>query len=130
MREGRFSGATSPGHLQNLVQRRFGTWLDAIAKTNVKQAVAEGRLPNTFVTSPTVTISQGYLVSRTNPALNWIEAPDVWDTATGRAWDFMAASESEFYNHEASYLGTDAFGRLDPGGTTITEIFPLFHMGF
>jgi hypothetical protein len=29
-----------------------------------------------------------------------------------------------------SYLGTIATGRLDPGGTLITEIFPLFHFGF
>ena len=83
------------------VQRRFGTWLDALAKTNVRQAVAEGRLPNTFVTSSTASISRGYLASRTNPALNWIEAPDVWDTATGRAWDFMAAREAAFYEHES-----------------------------
>lgn len=104
-------------------QARFGTWLDAVAKTNVRQAVAEGRLPNTFVTSPTVSLSRGYLRS-------WISAPDVWDTATGRAWDFMSAREASFYNHEASYLGTTASGRLDTAGTTITEIFPLFHMGF
>jgi hypothetical protein len=111
-------------------QARFGTWLDVLAKTNVRQAVAEGRLPDTFVTSPTVSISRGYLASRTAPSLNWIRAPDVWDTATGRAWDFMAASEAAFVQHEASYLGTTAFGRLDPGGTTIEEIFPLFHLGF
>jgi hypothetical protein len=87
-------------------------------------------LPNTFVTSPTVSISRGYLASRTNPALNWINAPDVWDTATGRAWDFMAGNEAAFYAHEASYLGVTAYGRLDPGGTVITEINPLFHQGF
>jgi hypothetical protein len=104
-------------------QARFGTWVDALAKSNIRQAVAAGRLPNSFVTSPTVSISRGYLRS-------WIRAPDVWDTATGRAWDFMAAKESAFYAHEASYLGTQAFGRLDLGGTTITEILPLFHMGF
>jgi hypothetical protein len=104
-------------------QARFGTWLDALAKTNVRQAVAEGRLPSTFVTSPTVSLSRGYLRS-------WISAPDVWDTATGRAWDFMAAREAAFYQHEVSYLGSAAFGRLDPAGTTITEIFPLFHWGF
>jgi hypothetical protein len=102
---------------------RFGTWLDAVAKANIRQAVAEGRLPSTFVTSPTVSLSRGYL--RT-----WISAPDVWDSATGRAWDFMSASEAAFYQHEATYLGTTAFGRLDPGGTTIVEIFPLFHLGF
>jgi hypothetical protein len=123
MREGRFSGATSPADLQSRVQRRFGTWLDALAKSSVRQAVVEGRLPNTFVTSPTVGISRGYLQA-------WISAPDVWDTATGRAWDFMAASESEFYKHENLYLGTTAFGRLDPAGTTITEMLPLFHLGF
>ena len=104
-------------------QARFGTWVDALAKSNIRQAVADGRLPSSFVTSPTVSISRGYLRS-------WIKAPDVWDTATGRAWDFMAARESAFYAHEASYLGSQAFGRLDQGGTTITEILPLFHMGF
>jgi hypothetical protein len=123
MRDGRFSAATSPGDLQRQVQRRFGTWLDVLAKTNVRQAVAEVRLPNTFVTSPTVGISRGYLG-------DWISAPDVWDTATGRAWDFMGASESEFFKHEDLYLESTAFGRLDPGGTTITELFPLFHEGF
>jgi hypothetical protein len=104
-------------------QARFGTWLDALTKANIRQAVAEGRLPGTFVTSPTVTLSRGYL----RP---WIKAPDVWDTATGRAWDMMPAREASFYAHEASYLGTTATGRLDPGGTLITEIFPLFHFGF
>jgi hypothetical protein len=102
---------------------RFGTWLDALAKTNVRQAIAEGRLPSTFVTSPTVSLSRGYL-------RGWISAPDVWDIATGRAWDFMAANQAAFYTHQASYLGTTAFGRLDPGGTTITQILPLFHLGF
>ena len=61
MRDGRFSSATSPGDLNNQVQRRFGMWLDALAKTNIRQAVAEGRLPNTFVTSPTMGISRGYV---------------------------------------------------------------------
>ncbi|HEY1892392.1 MAG TPA: hypothetical protein VGG63_18495 [Steroidobacteraceae bacterium] len=104
-------------------QARFGTWLDALAKTNVRQAVAEGRLPSTFVTSPTVTLSRGY-------QRGWISAPDVWDTASGRAWDFMPAREPSFYAHESLYLGSDAFGRLDPTGTTITEVTPLFHLGF
>jgi hypothetical protein len=104
-------------------QARFGTWLDALAKSNVRQAVAEGRLPGTFVTSPTVSLSRGYLGA-------WIKAPDVWDTATGRAWDFMASNQAAFYAHQASYVGETAFGRGDPGGTTITEIFPLFHAGF
>jgi hypothetical protein len=104
-------------------QARFGTWLDALAKTNVRQAIAEGRLPSTFVTSPTVTLSRGY-------QRGWISAPDVWDTATGRAWDFMPAKEASFYAHESLYLGSDAFGRLDPTGTTITEVTPLFHLGF
>jgi hypothetical protein len=113
------AGRVSPGR----AQARFGTWLDALAKSGVRQAVQDGQLPPTFVTSPTVAISRGYL----RP---WIKAPDVWDTATGRAWDFMAQHEAAFYQHEASYLGTVASGRLDPGGTTIGEIFPLFHPGF
>ena len=113
------SGWISPGR----VQARFGTWLDALAKSNVRQAVAEGQLPSTFVTSPTVSLSRGYLGA-------WIKAPDVWDTATGRAWDFMASNEAAFYAHEASYVGETAFGPGDPGGTTITEIFPIFHSGF
>jgi hypothetical protein len=113
------AGALSPER----VQARFGTWLDALAKANVRQAVADGRLPSTFVTSPTVSLSRGYLGA-------WIKAPDVWDTATGRAWDFMASSQAAYYAHEASYVGETAFGRSDPGGTTITEIFPLFHAGF
>ena len=105
------------------LQGRFGTLLDALAKTNIRQAVAEGRLPNTFVTSPTVSISRGYIKP-------WISAPDVWDTATGRAWDFMASNQAAFYRHQADYLWETAFGRLDPGGTIINEIFPLFHQGF
>jgi hypothetical protein len=113
------AGALSPGQ----VQARFGTWLDALAKANVRQAVANGRLPSTFVTSPTVSLSRGYLGA-------WIKAPDVWDTATGRAWDFMASNQAAYYAHEASYVGETALGRGDPAGTTITEIFPLFHAGF
>jgi hypothetical protein len=112
------------------IQARFGTWLDVLAKANIRQAQAEGRLSNTLVTSPTVSISRGYLASRLDPSKNWIKAPDVWDTATGRAWDFMARNEAAFYQHGASYLGTTAFGRRDPTGTLITEIFPLFHSGF
>jgi hypothetical protein len=104
-------------------QARFGTWLDALAKTNVRRAVAEGRLPSTFVTSPTVSLSRGYQRA-------WISAPDVWDTATGRAWDFMSAREASFYAHESRYLGSTAVGSLDPGGTAITEINPIFHLGF
>ena len=53
-----------------------------------------------------------------------------WDTATGRAWDFMASNEAAFYAHEASYVGETALGRGDLGGTTITEILPIFHSGF
>jgi hypothetical protein len=117
MREGSWKWAPDK------LQARYGTWLDALTKANIRQAVAEGRLPGTFVTSPTVTLSRGYL----RP---WIKAPDVWDTATGRAWDMMPAREASFYAHETSYLGTTATGRLDPGGTVITEIFPLFHFGF
>jgi hypothetical protein len=114
----------SAGQLSlRFVQARFGTLLDAFAKSNIRQAISEGRLPNTFVTSPTVSISRGYLRA-------WVSAPDVWDTATGRAWDFMSSTEASFYAHETSYLGTTAVGRLDPIGTTITEIFPLFHAGF
>lgn len=106
-----------------MAEARFGTWLDALAKNNIRQAVEEGLLPDTFVTSPTVAINRGYL----RP---WIKAPDVWDTATGRAWDFMAGNEKAFYQHENSYVGATAVGRLDPSGTTIIEIFPLFHSGF
>ena len=106
-----------------MAEARFGTWLDVLAKNNIRQAVEEGLLPDTFVTSPTVAINRGYL----RP---WIKAPDVWDTATGRAWDFMAGNEKAFYRHENSYLGATAVGRLDPSGTTIIEIFPLFHSGF
>jgi len=102
---------------------RFGTWLDVLAKNNVRQAVEEGRLPATFVTSPTVAINRGYQRA-------WIKAPDVWDTATGRAWDFMPASEASFFAHERSYVGQTASGRLDPIGTIINEILPLFHFGF
>lgn len=104
-------------------QARFGTWLDALAKTNIRQAVEEGQVPKTFATSPTVAISRGYMRS-------WIKAPDVWDTATGRAWDFMPANSASFFAHETKYLGLTVHGALDPGGTTITEILPLFHFGF
>jgi len=36
----------------------------------------------------------------------------------------MASKESAFFKHEADYLGKDAFGRLDPGGTE----FPMMVM--
>jgi hypothetical protein len=51
-------------------------------KANIRQAAAAGRLPSTFVTGPTVSLNRGYL----RP---WIRAPDVWNSATGRAWEFM-----------------------------------------
>src|SRR5207247_2256575 len=55
-------GRTTP----SLAPARFGTWLDVLAKNNVRQAVAEGRLPNNIVTSPDVAISRGYERSRIN----------------------------------------------------------------
>ncbi|HEY4077649.1 MAG TPA: hypothetical protein VGM26_12045 [Rhizomicrobium sp.] len=113
------TGQTTPAR----AAARFGTLLDALAKTNIRQAISEGRLPDTFVTSPTVAVSRGYQRA-------WIGAPDAWDTATGRAWDFMPTSEASFYAHENKYLGELAASRLDPVGTVITEILPLFHMGF
>ena len=112
------TGWTQP----NKKEARFGTVLDAVAKSNIRQAITDGLLPDTLVTSPTMTINRGYRRS-------WASAPDVWDTATGRAWDFMATKEAAFYQHEALYLGTKATGRLDQNGTIIREIFPIFHPG-
>lgn len=104
-------------------EARYGTWLDALAKNNIRQAIEEGLLPDTFMVSPTIAINRGYRRA-------WINAPDVWDTASRRAWDFMPASEKSFFAHEDSYLGTTATARLNPDGTTIIEINPIFHLGF
>jgi RHS repeat-associated protein len=97
------------------VATRFGTVLDAIGKAHVRQSIADGRLPSTYVTSPTVGISRGFPRA-------WYRATDVWDTATGRSWDFMTPREAYFYEHEGKYLG-----QTMPDGTVITEVNPLFY---
>ncbi len=104
------------GHitLENL-PKRYGTIVDAIFKANVRQAVAEGSLPSTFVTSPTVRLNRGF-------PKNWFNATDVWDTATGRSWDSMTPYTAYFYKHELKYLGA-----VMPDGTIVTEVNPLFY---
>jgi hypothetical protein len=97
------------------VPTRYGTVVDAITKTNVRQAVAEGQLPSTFRTSPTVGLNRGWERSS-------YRAPDIWDTATGQSWDVMTPNSNYFYQHESKYLGVTL-----PDGTLIQEINPLFY---
>jgi RHS repeat-associated protein len=104
------------GHIAlEQIPKRYGTVVDAVFKANVRQAIAEGSLPSTFVTSPTVRLNRGF-------TKNWFKATDVWDTATGRSWDLMTPNTSYFYKHELQYLG-----RAMPDGTVITEVNPLFY---
>jgi hypothetical protein len=79
-------------------------------------------LPNTFVTSPTVAINRG--ISR----LAYF-APDVIDTATGVAWDFMTANTKYFYAYEIKYLGQRVLTKAGTG-ITVTEVIPIFYFRF
>ena len=99
----------------NKIATRYGVVADAVFKANVRQAVAEGTLPSTFVTSPTVRLNSGF-------PRNWFSTTDVWDTATGRSWDLQTPNTSYFYKHEGKYLGS-----VTPDGTVITEVNPLFY---
>jgi hypothetical protein len=104
------------GHItEEQLPQRYGIVADAIFKANVRQAIAEGTLPSTFVTSPTVRLNRGFTKA-------WFQATDVWDTATGRSWDLMVPKTSTFYEHELKYLG-----KTMPDGTVITEINPIFY---
>jgi RHS repeat-associated protein len=115
-------GSIYPG----LVQAEYGKWLDAIAKAFVRQAVAEGRLPVSVVTSPTLFIAEGFA-----PAA--YKAPDVWDTATGVAWDFMRAKGPAVLKHEKDYVNKIAahyIGQEWKSSTIIQILNPVVHQGY
>ena len=107
---------TQSGNIPRNANARVGTYADAIFKAHVRQAIADGRLPGTLRVSPTVTI---------NPRDPTVRLPqtDVWDTATGEAWDLTTASARGIEAHETLYIG-----RRMPDGTVITRIhFLVYH---
>jgi len=109
-----------------MAKARFGTWLDAIAKAIVRQGRDEGQLAATIVTSPTVGINSG------DYAAAAFKAPDVWDTATRHAWDFMTAKGYEVIRHEQRYVGHVAeeyFGWQLRSRTAIRSLDPVIHPG-
>jgi hypothetical protein len=101
------------GSLSRL-EAKVGTAADAFLKARVKQAVADGLLPSTIRVSPTVTINP--VPSARLPQV------DIWDSATGKAWDLTTASEAEILKHQR-YVGMTM-----PDGTVITELqFLVYH---
>jgi hypothetical protein len=108
------------GHIaEEQVARRYGTIADAVFKANVRQAVTEGRLSSTTVTSPTVGLNRGF-------SRSWYKAVDVWDTATGEGFDLMTANSKYFYRHESKYLAP----RVMPDGTVLHEVHGIFYFRF
>jgi hypothetical protein len=96
------------------VEAKVGTNADAFLKARVKQAVADGTLPSTIRVSPTVTINPG-------PAAR-LPQVDIWDSATGEAWDLTTAREAEILKHQR-YVGMTM-----PDGTVITQLhFLVYH---
>ncbi|MDP9203745.1 MAG: hypothetical protein M3P26_17715 [Gemmatimonadota bacterium] len=102
------------GSLSRL-EAKVGINADAFLKARVRQAVADGTLPSTIRVSPTVTINPN------NPTVR-LPQVDIWDSATGKAWDLTTAKEAEILKHQ-HYVGMTM-----PDGTVITELhFLLYH---
>jgi hypothetical protein len=105
--------------LKQKMERRLGSLADQEFKNIVEQGISKGELPSTLKTSPTVGIKGAFGTSGSKAN---VSQTDVWDTATGEAWDLMTASEKYIYKHDNLYVG-----KMMPDGTVISKLNPLVY---
>ena len=101
------------GNASNLAAR-VGTYADAFFKAQVRQAISDGQLPSTIRVSPTLTIN-------TADATTARSQVDMWDSATGEAWDVTTVTDASKLGHE-KYVGMTM-----PDGTAIRVLHYLVY---
>ncbi len=94
--------------------QQYGNIIDAIFKSLVQHAKRDRLLPQTIRTAPPPKM----LIEKTPLQ----RAADVWDSATGVAWDVFPASQRYLVRHERRYVGG-----IMPDGTELRELRPLMY---
>lgn len=96
----------------NLSARRvpttFGNLADARFKQLVQADINAGRLPSTFRVTP-----------------NGVWGPDVFDTATGIAYDLTTATNLQVFKHDSKYIGE--YVTFDGVSYLIRDVLPLVY---
>jgi RHS repeat-associated protein len=109
MRDTAVQTARSQAFLRGGVNpRQFGNLADEAFKRQVVQAVRGGHLSKTI-----------------RVTANGKFGPDVWDSATGVAWDLTTATVREVAGHDKRYIG--AVMKAGGRAVTITDVIPLVY---
>jgi hypothetical protein len=101
---------------------RVGTWVDALAKAHVRQAITEGQLSSAIRMTKTIVINTVRSVKNPLGAPKaMFKGTDIWNAATGVGWDLHPANSDQVIQH-MKHLGQAQYE-----GTVIRQLHPVVY---